>query len=145
MNQINGACLCGAVRYSFVAEPIATRICWCRDCQHIASNGTVNVVVPTSALEIVGQLNEHTTTADSGNQVRRRFCPQCGSHLFANSSARPQFTVVRAGTLDDPSSIQPTMNIWAGSAPSWACLSPELERVEQQPVQPQQAQNSSQT
>ena len=107
-----GKCLCGAVRFRLSAEPVATRVCWCRDCQHLAANGTVNIMVPTAALDIDGPTSEYTSTADSGNTMRRRFCPTCGSSLFANSSARPQFTVVRVGALDDPSSVQPTMNIW---------------------------------
>lgn len=137
MSERNGHCLCGSAHYLISVDPVAARICWCRDCQYIAANGTVNLLVPTSALEIHGELSEHTGTADSGNQIKRRFCPTCGSHLFANSSARPQFTVVRAGTLDNPSSIQPTANIWASSAPAWACLSSGLERIEQQPAPPQ--------
>ena len=40
-----GKCLCGAVRFRLSAEPVATRICWCRDCQHLAANGTVNIMV----------------------------------------------------------------------------------------------------
>lgn len=142
MTKRNGNCLCGAVRYRLAAEPVATRICWCRDCQHIAGNGAVNVLVPTAALAIEGQLREYTNTAHSGNQIKRRFCPTCGSHLFANSSARPQFTVVRAGTLEDPSSIQPTVNIWVTSAPTWACLDPKLESVDHQPLPPQQQPSS---
>src|SRR5664279_4813532 len=120
MTERNGHCLCGAVRFRLSAEPLATRVCWCRDCQHISANGTVNLLVPTEALDISGQLSEFARTAYSGNEIRQRFCPSCGSHLFANSSARPQFTVVRAGTLDDPSSVRPTMNIWSSSAPTWA-------------------------
>jgi len=95
-----GKCLCGAVRFRLSAEPLATRICWCRDCQHLAANGTVNIMVPTAALDIDGPTSEYTSTADSGNTMRRRFCPTCGSSLFANSSARPQFTVVRVGALE---------------------------------------------
>jgi len=136
MTERNGHCLCGAVSFRLLAEPVATRVCWCRDCQHLAANGTVNVVVPTAALNISGETSEFSSTADSGNQISRRFCPRCGSHLFANSSARPQLTVVRAGTLDDPSSVTPTTNIWASSAPTWACLDAALERVEQQPSPP---------
>jgi hypothetical protein len=102
----------------------------------LAANGTVNVLVPTNALEISGELSEFTSAADSGNQISRRFCPRCGSQLFANSSARPHFTVVRAGNFDDPSSVPPVMNIWAGSAPRWACMDAGLERVEKQPSPP---------
>jgi hypothetical protein len=47
--------------------------------------------------------------------------------------------VLRAGNLDEPSSIQPSMNIWADSAPAWACLDPTLERVDRQPLPPKPA------
>jgi hypothetical protein len=137
MSERTGQCLCGAVRYRISAEPVATRLCWCRACQHIAANGTVNMIVPSSGLEISGTLSEYLSTADSGNEMRRRFCPTCGSHMFANSSSRPQLTVVRVGTLDDPSSVHPATNIWAHKAPTWACLDDALERVDGQPSPPQ--------
>jgi hypothetical protein len=136
MKELMGRCLCGAVTYRIFAEPVVTRVCWCRACQYLAANGTVNVLVPTSGLESSGQLSEYLSIADSGSEMRRRFCPRCGSHLFANSSVRPQFTVVRAGTLDDPSAVRPAVNIWAGSAPDWACLDSNLQRIEQQPIPP---------
>ena len=134
MSERTGQCLCGAVSFRLTTDPLATRVCWCRDCQHLAANGTVNLLVSTDSLIITGTLSEHTKKADSGNEVTRQFCPTCGSHLFAKSSARPQFTVVRAGNLDEPSSINPAMNIWTSSAPDWACLNSTLERVEHQPL-----------
>ena len=136
MTERSGRCLCGAVSYHFSGEPIAARVCWCKDCQHIASNGTVNAIVNTDSLTINGELSEFTSVAASGNQIRRRFCPACGSHLFANSSARPQFTVVRIGTLDEPSSISPTMNIWIQSAPTWACFDANIDSIEGQAPPP---------
>ncbi|WP_310463180.1 GFA family protein [Sphaerotilus sp.] len=139
MTERTGHCLCGAVRFRLSADPVAARVCWCRDCQHLSANGTVNMLVPTAALDVDGQTSEYTSTADSGNTMRRRFCPTCGAHLFANSSGRPQFTVVRVGALDDPSSVQPTMNIWTSRAPTWACLDAALEQVEKQPVPPPSA------
>ena len=142
MTERTGRCLCGAVSFKIVAEPLATRVCWCRDCQHLAANGSVNLLVPADALTISGALAEYTKTADSGNVVTRQFCPSCGTQLFAKSTARPQLRVVRTGNLDEPSSIQPSMNIWAASAPSWACLDPALERVEQQPLAPKPSPNA---
>lgn len=136
MTERKGQCLCGAVSFQLSAEPLTTRVCWCRDCQYLSGNGTVNLIVPTDSLHISGQLSEFVSMADSGNAMRRRFCPVCGSQLFANSSARPQFTVVRAGTLDDPSSVSPAINIWTSSAPDWAHIDTSLECVEQQPASP---------
>lgn len=138
MTERAGSCLCGAVTYQLVSDPLVARTCWCRDCQHLSANGVVNILVPTDSLSIKGELSEFSSIADSGNSIKRRFCPQCGVHLFANSSARPQFTVVRAGSLSDPSSIKPTVNIWVSSAPSWACMDAAMECVDRQPPPPPQ-------
>jgi hypothetical protein len=139
MSEYTGRCLCGQLSYRLTAEPLISRVCWCRDCQRISSNGTVNAIFPTQALDIAGEPAEYTSGADSGNQVRRRFCPRCGSHLFADSTGRPGLTVVRLGTLDNPSAVRPSANIWSASAPTWACLDASLQRVERQPPPPQAA------
>jgi len=143
MSERTGRCLCGNVTYRLAADPVVSRICWCRDCQHISSNGTVNAIFPTESIEISGVPVEYTSAGDSGNHVTRRFCARCGSHLFADSTGRPGLTVVRLGTLDDPSSIKPSANIWGASAPSWACLDGALERVERQPLPPKPPANAA--
>jgi hypothetical protein len=100
---ISGGCLCGAVRYRIEAEPIAARTCWCRVCQFIgAGSATVNVAFPSEAFNIEGTLSDFASKADSGNVMHRRFCPKCGTHVFAQSEARPHLMSVRAGTLDEP-------------------------------------------
>ena len=136
MSERTGRCLCGAVAFRVDAEPLAVRTCWCRDCQHLAANGTVNMLVPAAALAVSGVVAGYAMAAASGNTITREFCPACGSHLFAHSDARPQLRVVRVGNLDAPSSVRPAANIWAASAPEWACLDPALERVQGQPVPP---------
>lgn len=143
MSIKTGGCMCGQIRYRIASDPGPSRICWCRDCQHISSNGTVNVIFPTSSIEISGKVGQHIKAADSGNQVTRRFCPQCGTQLFSDSTGRPGLTVVRVGTLDDPSSIKPTAYIWTASAPSWACLDSSLERYERQAPPPPPANSAA--
>jgi hypothetical protein len=93
----------------------------------------VNVCFPSAALEVNGELREYHRVADSGNPMLRRFCPQCGTHLFTSTTARPHLTFVRAGTLDDPELARPAMTIWTSSAPSWACFDEHLPKVERQP------------
>ncbi len=144
MSERTGRCLCGAVSFKLATEPLATRVCWCRDCQHLAANGTVNMLVPAEALTVSGPLSEHMKKAESGNEITRQFCSSCGTHLFSKSSGRPQFRVVRVGNLDEPSSVRPSMNIWTSSAPGWACLDPALERVEQQPLPPKPSSSAGQ-
>jgi hypothetical protein len=123
-----GGCLCGQVRFSIEAEPMGARMCWCRDCQRIASgSGTVNVLFPEEAVCFTGEITTIERKADSGNTVERGFCPKCGSQLYSRT-IDPKGTPVRirAGTLDDPELMAPQAIIWTDSAPSWAVLDPEL-------------------
>ena len=135
MEERTGSCLCGQIRFRLKGQPLVSRLCWCRDCQHIAGNGTANAIFPSEAIEIDGESAEYTSMADSGNHVRRRFCAKCGSHLFADNTERPGLTAVRLGALNDPSSITPEANIWVSRAPSWAYLNSSLQTFEEQPQQ----------
>jgi hypothetical protein len=129
-----GGCLCKKVRYRITAEPIAMRLCWCRDCQYFASgNATVNVVFPSNAITIEGALSDYQSAADSGSRMHRRFCPGCGTHLFSASEARPHLIIVRNGTLDDTALLKPSATIWTASAPEWAWIDETLPRHAGQP------------
>src|SRR5690606_6697267 len=78
--HITGGCLCRRVRFEITARPIAMRMCWCRDCQYFASgNATVNVVFPSEAVRVEGELKDFVSVADSGNRMHRGFCPECGT------------------------------------------------------------------
>jgi hypothetical protein len=123
-----GGCLCGQIRFAIDAEPIVARMCWCRDCQRIASgSATVNVLFPEEAVRYDGEMTTIRLTADSGNIVERGFCPTCGSQMYSRTvEPKGQQVRVRAGTLDDPELAPPTAIIWTTSAPSWAPLDPTL-------------------
>lgn len=131
---ITGGCRCGAVRYTATAEPIASRVCWCRDCQYFAAgSATVNAIFPTPSVTLTGPLRSYVSQADSGNQMTRAFCEHCGTPVTSASNARPHLTILRAGTLDDPELARPAMTIWTDSAPSWACIDSTLPGNPRQP------------
>lgn len=123
-----GHCFCGQVRYTIDAEPVGARMCWCRDCQRIASgSATVNVLFPEEAVSYEGEVGTFEMIADSGNKVERGFCPACGAQMYSKTvdpSGLPMR--VRAGTLDDPELIAPQAVIWTESAPSWASIPADL-------------------
>ena len=123
-----GQCLCGQVRFTIDAEPEGARMCWCRDCQRIASgSATVNVLFPEEAVRYDGEMTTLRLIADSGNTVERGFCPKCGAQMYSKTVDPPGLPMrVRAGTLDDPELMAPTAIIWTASAPSWAPLDPGL-------------------
>ncbi|WP_119299553.1 GFA family protein [Dongia deserti] len=132
---VTGRCFCGAVRFEFDHAPIAVRACWCRDCQYLATgNASVNAIFRTEGFNVTGEVGEYVSTAESGNIMRRRFCPRCGTHLFSQSSARPELMVVRVGALDDREVGGPQSVIWTKSAPSWGFVDRDLPHSAGQPA-----------
>jgi hypothetical protein len=95
--------------------------CHCRDCQRAGGSAySPTVVVSRAGLRIVcGAPAAHERTADSGNLARREFCGDCGSPLFASSSARPERVGIRAGSLDDPGEFRPQRAVFTASAQPW--------------------------
>ena len=132
-----GRCLCGQVTYALDADPIGARMCWCRDCQYIASgSATVNVLFAAEALQLSGKITMLERTADSGNTVERGFCPTCGSQIFSRSPGTDLPIRIRAGSLNDRELMAPQAIIWASSAPSWAAPNIALPRHEKGPDSP---------
>jgi len=125
----SGRCLCGAVTFRIAADPVALRTCWCRVCQYIgAGSATVNALFPSEALEVEGETTSIEGVADSGSIMTRRFCPQCGTHLFSQASTRLHQVVVRVGALDQPEHYPPQATIWTSAAPPWACFDEALPK-----------------
>ena len=134
---IQGGCLCGAVRYTIMQEPLVVRACWCRVCQFLAAgNATLNLAVSREAVRLTGELQDFRSTADSGNHMHRRFCPRCGVHVTSEAEERPHILVIRAGTLDDTERFAPQMLIWTSAAPGWVHLDPQLPQEPRQPPAP---------
>ena len=79
-------------------------------------------------MQIHGAVKYYEVVADSGHTGRRGFCPECGSPVFAGSSANTQFLAIQPGSLDDPSWFQPMGNIWTASAQPWAGMDPQLPK-----------------
>lgn len=140
MNGYTGRCACGQVTLEISGEPIQTRQCWCRQCQQIAAGGpTHNAIFRTEDVAISGELASAGYTAASGNTLALWFCPRCGSHIYGQSSARPQFRTVRFGAIDEPHGLRPQLAIWTDDAPDWAVIDPTLEQHSGQPPAPSAA------
>lgn len=132
-----GRCGCGALTLRIDGEPIATRQCWCRQCQQIATGGpTQNAIFASGDVAIEGALASFAWIAASGNSLTAYFCPRCGTQIYGQSSARLHFMTVRLGAIDEPHGLKPAMVIWTDDAPDWAIMDPALERWPGQPPAP---------
>ena len=122
MAKLDGSCLCGKVTYSCDAEPLASAICHCTECQkQTGTSFSIVVVAPRDALEVQGESLASFTTVgtDSGQEVARQFCRECGSPIVSLGVATPELAFIKAGTLNDRSWLEPQMQVWCDSAQPW--------------------------
>jgi hypothetical protein len=92
------------------------------------------VGVPDSEFSLTGELAAFDTTGeDHGRETHRRFCPQCGSPVISESDGLPGIVLIKAGTLDDPSWLEPQIEVWGRSAHGWIAAAEGRPRLERGP------------
>ncbi len=90
----------------------------------------------TAEVDLAGELASHGYVAASGNTLFHYFCAKCGTQVYAQSSARPQFRTVRLGLLEPGHGLKPEMAIWLDEAPEWAQVDPDINHYPGQPPIP---------
>ena len=132
--KLEGGCLCGKVRYSGEAEPIFVGVCHCTNCQK--SSGTAFnavIAVPKPTVTLTGVVSTYEGRGDTGNAVYKMFCPECGSPVAEEAAIMADVVMIPVGTLDDPSTAKPAMQIYCDSAQPWALLEGEIQRFAKMP------------
>lgn len=108
MGQVEGGCLCGAVRLVAVGAPYRVGLCHCLDCRkHHGALFHASAIFPETAVTVTGE-----TRSFRG----RHFCPNCGSPVFGRSGDE---TEVNLGALDAPDQFKPTYELWTVRRESW--------------------------
>lgn len=126
-----GGCACGAIRYTCSAAPIAMINCHCRDCQRSTGGPfAAAALVRSDTFTVTGTPREHVARADSGNEITRSFCGECGAPLFSRFGS---LVGIKAASLDDASWFRPTIDLWTRSAQPWTVLDPAIPKLETQP------------
>ena len=130
--RLAGRCNCGSVTYEFEGDPLMTGFCHCKTCQRqTGSNGSIFVCVDDNGLNVQGAaLTTFVTQADSGRDVRRAFCGNCGSPIVSRCDILPGKAFIKAGTLDDTSKLAPTAEIWCEEAQDWTPQIAETRRFQ---------------
>ena len=132
--KLEGGCLCGKVRYSADAEPIFVGVCHCTSCQKGSGTAFNTVVaVPKPAVSMTGKVSTYQGRGDTGKATYRRFCPECASPVAIEAEVMADVVMIPAGTLDNPGSVQPAMQIYCDSAQPWALLESGIQRFAKMP------------
>jgi len=124
-DRLSGGCLCGAVRYEALGDPLDTCHCHCERCRR--SSGSAFATAVGFPVGAVIWLKERPTSYRSSESASRLFCPHCGSsvaHHWVDISTMWPFI----GTLDDPESVTPEFHLYTKEQLSWIKLDDDLPR-----------------
>jgi hypothetical protein len=121
-----GGCLCGALRYRVIGQPVATTLCHCRSCRR-ASGGT-NVAWAVFENEDFQWLWGFPGAYSSSPGLEWLHCRNCGTLVGYRRASRPNHMDITIGSLDDPDRYQPTVEIWIEQKIGWESLDPRLPK-----------------
>jgi hypothetical protein len=118
-----GGCACGAVRYRLTSEPLFIHCCHCLNCQRQTGSAfVINALIEANRVEVLsGTPQPVEAPRDDGSAQTIFRCPICQIAVFSEYG-RPEVRFVRAGTLDDPSTVAPDVHIYTRSKLDWVTL-----------------------
>ena len=134
MAHLSGKCLCGNIAFTADTDIQFTANCHCADCRAAtgAAYGTL-LFVDEAALEITGAPKVFTHVADSGANMEKFFCPDCGSQMFGRNSNRPNTMSVRAGVVDQTALVKPGVNVYLSSRIASTPIDPDVQGFPKMP------------
>jgi hypothetical protein len=111
------------VRYRLTSEPVIVHCCHCRNCQRQTGSAfVINLLIEADRVEVLtGEPQAVDVPRDEGSPQRIFRCPSCQVAVFSEYGW-PEVRFVRAGTLDDPSSVTPDAHIFTRSKVPWVTL-----------------------
>jgi hypothetical protein len=120
--QLEGSCECGLIQFSASsAAPYPYRICYCRRCRKIAggAGAAVNILADASSLKLDGGTSP-TRYQQVYDGPITSFCPRCGSGLFVEIPAWPQWVYPFASAVDTALPVPPHfIHIQVADRPAW--------------------------
>lgn len=134
MPKLTGKCLCGNITFSADTDIKLMANCHCNDCRAAtgAAYGTL-LFVDEDAVQINGTPKVFKHKSDSGSDMEKLFCPDCGSQMFGRNSNRPKTMSIRAGVLDQKELVKPGVNVYLDSRIPSTPIDPELKGFPKMP------------
>ncbi len=111
--KLSGGCLCGGVRYAIEAEAREVVNCFCEQCRKTSGHYVAATRVDKQNLRL--ESDQTLSWYESSPDVKRGFCKRCGGNLFWDNQQNNQISVM-AGTLDAPTGMRTTQNIFEQDA-----------------------------
>lgn len=128
-DQITGSCLCGAVQYTVTGKLRDVINCHCSLCRKFHGHYAAYTSAPHGKVQIKNENDSLAWYQGINNHARRGFCVICGSSLFWDLENSDTICIA-AGTLDQPTGLSTTTDIYVADKADYYHLSSQLEKFE---------------
>jgi hypothetical protein len=117
----SASCRCGQLRASVIGEPVRVSACHCLSCKKRSGSAfAVQARWPSNSVTIEGRSKSFVQTADSGNKITFRFCPECGSDVYYSIEGKFEGLIaIPLGAFDDPYFAAPNFSVWEKRKHDW--------------------------
>jgi hypothetical protein len=122
-----GGCACGQVRYRVISEPLIVHCCHCSICQcQTGSAFVINALFEAKHVELIqGEIIEKMVPSPSGKGQKIARCIECSVAVWSNyymGGIRDGIRFIRVGTMDNPNSLPPDVHIFTTTKQNWVIL-----------------------
>ena len=125
-STFTGGCLCGAIRFHALSEPIRGVMCHCVQCRK--HSGAPALAFVHFRSEDFKWLSGTPTRFRSSEFAERGFCSVCGSTLSMHESILTDRVQVTVGSLDEPERVHLDDQVWTSQRISWFDTNDSLPR-----------------
>ena len=110
MMDIQGGCLCKAIRYRVTGAPVASIICHCETCRRASAAPSVAWLTFDRRDVAFSGASPHIYRSSA--RVSRTFCGNCGTPISYETEVEPTRIDLTTVSLDDPGAFPPSAEVW---------------------------------
>lgn len=124
MNELNGQCMCGAVRITAQRADPVIRACHCEMCRRHTSAMFMSIPTVPGSITVTGPAK----TYRSSGWAERGFCGTCGSTLWYETVA-DQHRNLSAGLFENAAGNTMALEFFADQTPAGYALAGDHQRL----------------
>jgi len=125
MGQIfEGGCTCGKTRYQLIKKPMFVHCCHCHLCQQQTGSAFIlHAFLESENMTIISSdLTTHDMPAGSGQRHVVKRCAHCATGIVSHYGIKDTLSIIKVGTLDNPSLMPPDAHIFINDKLDWVIL-----------------------
>ncbi len=115
--NLEGGCICGAIRYRVCGQPRVVTHCHCTHCR--VAHAAPYVTWATFDTADVAFNGDSPGRYSTRPKVTRTFCTTCGTQLTYHHEDAPEEIDLTVCSLDDPEALTPEDHVWCDRMLSW--------------------------